>query len=147
MVLLTMVLLFFKGILICAFLHKQNVSHIRIIHSQQLSFVLTEFLYSFPIPIQTWKTKCWQRLSGQKWTPNMTTEVDCYKTWLSKQELWVCNVNIVKGTSYSGVHLSKDRMYYILWHYIIFTPKYRGQEDLCEILKQKRQGANCTYRF
>ena len=53
MVLLTMVLLFFKGILICAFLHKQNVSHIRVILSQQLSLVLTEFLYAFPFPIQT----------------------------------------------------------------------------------------------
>ena len=142
-----MVLLFFKGILICAFLHKQNVSHIRIILSQQLSLVLTEFLYTFPLPIQTWKTKGWQRLSGQKWTPNMTTEVDCYKTWLSKQELWVCNVNTVKGTSDSGVHLSKVRTSYILWHCIIFTPKYRGQEDLCEILKKKRQGGNRTYRF
>ena len=41
--------------------------------------------------------------------PNMTTEMDCYKTWLSKQELWLCNVNTLKGTSYSVVRLSKDR--------------------------------------
>lgn len=79
----------------------------------------------------------------------MTTKVNCYKPWLSKYKLWLCNVNTVLKVQVSQAPICQKTGYAMSCGALmsLLTLKSRGQENWAPRLKKKRTDMQWTPGF